>query len=116
MSPTVLGDVPDVARIMQDEPFSPIAPIARFKTLDEVIERANATPFGLTGYVFSKNLRTATLAAEALDVGMVGVNEVAIASADAPFGGIKESGMGREGGSIGIKDYLEAKFIKTRLT
>ncbi len=114
--PTVLGEVPDSAKIMQDEPFSPIAPIARFKTLDEVIARANATPFGLTGYVFSRNLRTATLAAEALDVGMVGVNEVAIASADAPFGGIKESGMGREGGSLGIKDYLEAKFIKTRLT
>lgn len=113
--PTVLGDVPDEARIMQDEPFSPIAPIARFKTLEEVIERANATPFGLTGYVFSRNLRTATLAAEALEVGMVGVNEVGIASAESPFGGIKESGMGREGGSIGIKDYLEAKFIKTRL-
>src|SRR3569623_1227960 len=61
--PTVLGDVPDEARVMQDEPFSPIAPIARFKTLEEVIERANATPFGLTGYVFSRNLRTATLAA-----------------------------------------------------
>jgi succinate-semialdehyde dehydrogenase/glutarate-semialdehyde dehydrogenase len=113
--PTVLGEVPDAAKIMQDEPFSPIAPITRFKTLEEVIERANATPFGLTGYVFSKSLRTATLAAEALEVGMVGVNEVAIASAEAPFGGIKESGMGREGGSLGIKDYLEAKFIKTRL-
>jgi succinate-semialdehyde dehydrogenase/glutarate-semialdehyde dehydrogenase len=113
--PTVLGDVPDDAIIMNEEPFAPIAPLSRFTDLDEVVTRANATPFGLTGYVFSRNLRTATLAAEALEVGMVGVNEVAIASAEAPFGGIKESGMGREGGSLGIKDYLEAKFIKTRL-
>lgn len=114
--PTVLGEVPDSAIIMQEEPFAPIAPIARFTSFEEVMERANATPFGLTGYVFSRNLRTATLAAEALDVGMVGINEVSIASADAPFGGIKESGMGREGGSLGIKDYLEAKFVKTRLS
>jgi len=113
--PTILGEVPDDAAIMQEEPFAPIAPIARFRTFDEVIGRANATPFGLTGYVFSRNITTATLAAEALEVGMVGVNEVSIASAEAPFGGIKESGMGREGGSLGIKDYLDAKFIKTRL-
>ena len=113
--PTVLKDVGDDAAIMQEEPFAPIAPIARFDDLDEVVERANATPFGLTGYVFSRDLRTATLAAEALEVGMVGVNEVIIASAEAPFGGIKESGMGREGGSLGIRDYLEPKFIKTRL-
>jgi succinate-semialdehyde dehydrogenase/glutarate-semialdehyde dehydrogenase len=114
--PTVLGDVPDEATIMNEEPFAPIAPLSRFSDFDDAVMRANSTPFGLTGYVFSRNLRTATLAAEALDVGMVGINEVAIASAEAPFGGIKESGMGREGGSLGIKDYLEAKFIKTRLT
>lgn len=114
--PTVLGEVPDAAVIMQEEPFAPIAPIARFRNLDEVIARANATPFGLTGYVFSQHLTMATFAAEALEVGMVGVNEVGIASAEAPFGGIKESGMGREGGSLGIKDYLEAKFIKIRLS
>ncbi|MBB5047296.1 succinate-semialdehyde dehydrogenase/glutarate-semialdehyde dehydrogenase [Rhodopseudomonas rhenobacensis] len=114
--PTVLGHVPDDATIMIEEPFAPIAPLAVFRDFDDVVARANATPFGLTGYVFSRDLRTATMAAEALEVGMVGINEVAIASADAPFGGIKESGMGREGGSLGIKDYLEAKFIKTRLT
>lgn len=114
--PTVIGDVPDDATIMIEEPFGPIAPLARFSDFDEVVGRANATPFGLTGYVFSRDLRTATLAAEALEVGMVGVNELAIASADAPFGGIKESGMGREGGTLGIKDYLEAKFVKTRLS
>jgi len=113
--PTVLGHVGDDALIMQEEPFAPVAPITPFKTFDEAIARANATPFGLTGYLFSRSQRTATLAAEALEVGMVGVNELAIASAEMPFGGIKESGMGREGGSLGIKDYLEPKFIKTRL-
>src|ERR1700676_3429339 len=114
--PTVLGDVPDEATIMSEEPFAPIGPLSRFNDFGDAVTRANSTPFGLTGYVFSRNLRTATLVAEALEVGMVGVNEVSIASAEAPFGGIKESGMGREGGSLGIKDYLEAKFIKTRLT
>jgi succinate-semialdehyde dehydrogenase/glutarate-semialdehyde dehydrogenase len=113
--PTVLGHVPDEALIMQDEPFAPIAPITTFQSFDEVIARANSTPFGLTGYLFSRSQRTAVLAAEALEVGMVGVNELAIASAEMPFGGVKESGMGREGGSLGIKDYLEPKFIKTKL-
>jgi len=113
--PTVLGRVPDEARIMIEEPFAPVAPIATFKEFDDVVERANSLPFGLAGYVFSKNLRTATLAAEAIEVGMVGVNEVLLAAAEAPFGGIKESGMGREGGALGIRDYLEAKYIKTRL-
>ena len=94
--------------------FAPLAPLARFSNFDEVMGRANATPFGLTGYVFSRDLRIATLAAEGLEVGMVGVNETAIASAEAPFGGIEESGTGREGGTLGIKDYLEAKFVKTR--
>jgi succinate-semialdehyde dehydrogenase / glutarate-semialdehyde dehydrogenase len=112
--PTVLGRVPDHARVMNEEPFGPIAPITTFESFDEVIERANALPFGLAGYVFTSNLKTATLAAEALEVGMVGVNDMLLATAEAPFGGIKESGMGREGGSLGIHDYLEAKYIKTR--
>ena len=113
--PTVLADVPDGARIMSDEPFVPIAPLTRFSTLDEAVARANAVPFGLAGYVFSRSLKTATLASEALEVGMVGVNELLLASAEMPFGGVKESGMGREGGALGLRDYLEAKFIKTRL-
>ena len=113
--PTVLTDVPDHARIMTEEPFVPIAPIARFSDFDEAIARANSVPFGLAGYVFSNSLRTATLAAEALECGMVGVNEMLLATAEAPFGGVKESGMGREGGSLGIKDYLEPKYVKFRL-
>jgi succinate-semialdehyde dehydrogenase / glutarate-semialdehyde dehydrogenase len=113
--PTVLGRVPDDARIMVEEPFGPVAPISTFSDFDEVVERANALPFGLAGYVFSKNLKTATLASEALEVGMVGVNDMLLATAEAPFGGIKESGMGREGGALGIHDYLEPKYIKMRL-
>jgi succinate-semialdehyde dehydrogenase/glutarate-semialdehyde dehydrogenase len=114
-SPTVLGDVPEDARVMREEPFVPIAPIAGFRDFDEAIARANAVPFGLAGYLFTNSLKTATLAAEALEVGMVGVNEMLLASAEMPFGGVKESGLGREGGAIGILDYLEAKFIKTKL-
>ena len=114
-SPTVLGDVPEDARIMTEEPFVPVAPIASFQGFDEVMERANAVPFGLAGYIFTNSLKTATLASEAMETGMVGVNEVLLASAESPFGGIKESGLGREGGSQGIQDYLEAKFIKTKL-
>jgi succinate-semialdehyde dehydrogenase/glutarate-semialdehyde dehydrogenase len=113
--PTVLADVTDRARIMVEEPFVPIAPLTRFSTLEEAVARANSVPFGLAGYVYSRSLKTATLASEALEVGMVGVNEMLLASAEMPFGGVKESGMGREGGALGIRDYLEAKFIKTRL-
>ena len=113
--PTVLDDVPEEARIMNDEPFVPVAPIAAFESFDDVMARANKVPFGLAGYIFTNSLKTATLAAEAMETGMVGVNEMLLASAESPFGGIKESGLGREGGALGIHDYLEAKYIKTRL-
>lgn len=115
LAPTVLADVPDNAMIMHHEPFAPVAPIAPFITFDEAIRKANSTPYGLASYVFSRSLKTATLAAESIEAGMVGVNELAIASAEMPFGGVKESGMGREGGSLGLRDYLEPKFIRTRL-
>jgi succinate-semialdehyde dehydrogenase/glutarate-semialdehyde dehydrogenase len=114
-SPTVLKDVPQHAAIMQHEPFAPIAPIAPFSSFDQAIALANSTPYGLASYLFSRSLKTATLASEAIEAGMVGINEMAIASAEMPFGGVKESGMGREGGAFGIKDYLDPKFIKTRL-
>jgi succinate-semialdehyde dehydrogenase/glutarate-semialdehyde dehydrogenase len=81
---------------------------------EEVIHPANDVPFGLAGYVFSDSLATATRAGEALEVGMVGVNDMVLAAAEIPFGGIKESGMGREGGRLGIFDYLEPKYIKFR--
>ena len=114
-SPTVLDRVPDEARIMSEEPFAPIAPIAAFDGFDEVIARANAVPYGLAGYLFSASLSTANRAAEALEVGMVGVNDLIVASAEIPFGGVKESGMGREGGRLGIFDYLDPKYVKLRL-
>lgn len=115
LAPTVVADVPDDALIMREEPFSPVAPIAAFSTFDEAIRKANSTPYGLASYLFSRSLKTATLASEAIEAGMVGVNELAIASAEMPFGGVKESGLGREGGALGLRDYLEPKFIRTRL-
>ncbi len=113
--PTVLGNVPDSARVMSEEPFGPVAPLTRFSSYDEVMARANGLPFGLAGYLFTKDLGLAARASEDLEVGMLGINEMLLATAEAPFGGIKESGMGREGGSLGIQDYLEAKYIKTKI-
>jgi succinate-semialdehyde dehydrogenase/glutarate-semialdehyde dehydrogenase len=113
--PTVLADVPERADIMTTEPFAPVAPIASFSSFDEAIERANNVPFGLAAYVFSNSLSVATRASEALESGMVGVNDMLLASAEIPFGGAKESGIGREGGQLGIRDYLEPKYIKFRL-
>ena len=99
---------------MIDEPFGPIAPVSDFDTFDDVITRANGTPFGLASYVWTKSLETANRAANALEAGMVGVNDMLLAAAEIPFGGIKESGFGREGGQLGIFDYLEAKYVKMR--
>lgn len=113
--PTVMCDVPDSARIMSEEPFGPVAPLTSFNDYDEVMGRANSLPFGLAGYIFTNSLRTANMASEQLEVGMIGINEMLLATAEAPFGGIKESGYGREGGSLGVKDYLEPKYIKTKL-
>lgn len=113
--PTVLGRVPDDALVMTEEPFGPIAPLTTFTDYDDVMQRANSLPFGLAGYIFTNDLGNATRASEDLEVGMVGVNEMLLATAEAPFGGIKESGMGREGGSLGIHDYLEPKYVKMKL-
>jgi succinate-semialdehyde dehydrogenase/glutarate-semialdehyde dehydrogenase len=115
LAPTALADVPEDALIMRQEPFAPVAPISPFSSFDEAIRLANSTSYGLASYLFSNSLKTATLASEAIKAGMVGVNELGIASAEMPFGGVKESGMGREGGALGIRDYLEPKFIRTRL-
>ena len=116
IEPTVLADVPDNAIIMQDEPFAPVAPIAGFTDLEDVLARANSTPFGLAAYVFTNNSELAAVTAERLEAGMVGINETLLATAEAPFGGVKESGFGREGGALGIRDYLEAKYIRHRLS
>ena len=113
--PTVLNNVPDNADIMQVEPFGPVAPIVKFHDLEEGFAKANNTNFGLAGYVFTSSLKNAHLASEKLEVGMVGVNDMLLASAEIPFGGIKESGFGREGGSLGILDYLVPKYTKFKI-
>ena len=94
---------------------APVAPIAGFRTLDDVLDRANAVPYGLAGYVFTHDAALADLNGEGLEVGMVGVNETMLATAEAPFGGVKESGFGREGGALGIKDYHEPKYVRRKL-
>jgi len=112
-SPTVLVDVPAEARILHEEPFVPVAPILEFEDFDEVLARANALRFGLAAYLFTRDLGIAERAADGLEAGMVGINDFALAAAEAPFGGVKESGMGRESGALGIREYLEPKTIKT---
>jgi succinate-semialdehyde dehydrogenase/glutarate-semialdehyde dehydrogenase len=109
--PTIITDLPDDAKLMTEEPFGPIAPVVPFKTFDEVVERANALPFGLASYAFTNSTTTATAIGEALQSGMVGVNSVAISTPETPFGGIKESGYGQEGGIEGLEAYTNRKFI-----
>lgn len=113
--PTVLTRVTTSMRIMKEEPFCPVAPIVGFADLDDAIEKANATEYGLAAYVFTQNTRTAFLASERLDVGMVGVNHLLLAAAETPFGGVKKSGFGREAGAEGIEDYTVSKTINIKL-
>jgi succinate-semialdehyde dehydrogenase/glutarate-semialdehyde dehydrogenase len=113
--PTVLAEVKDTMNIMHEEPFCPVAPITTFTDLEDGLAKANATEFGLAGYVFTRDTKTAFLAAEGLDTGMVGVNNLVIAAAEVPFGGIKQSGFGREGGSEGIEAYTVTKYINILL-
>ncbi|MFD2250388.1 succinate-semialdehyde dehydrogenase/glutarate-semialdehyde dehydrogenase [Pseudochelatococcus lubricantis] len=107
--PTVLKDVPDDAKALAEENFGPIAAITPFGSADEVYARANAGGFGLAAYVFTQSAARAREAVAGIEAGMVGVNSFALAAAEAPFGGIKLSGMGREGGSEGIHDFLNIK-------
>jgi len=109
--PTVLTDVPESARIMHEEPFGPVAVMLRFKETDEMLTRANKLPYGLASYAFTTDAKTATKVADALESGMVTINHFGIALPETPFGGIKDSGFGHEGGSEGLQVYLQAKFI-----
>ena len=109
--PTVLTDVPDNARIMNEEPFGPVAVMLRFKETDDVLERANKLPFGLASYAFTKNAKTAGKVADALESGMVTINHFGIALPETPFGGVKDSGFGHEGGSEGLQVYMQTKFV-----
>jgi len=108
---TVLTDVPADARILKEEVFGPVAPITGFDTVEEGIAAANDTEYGLAAYIYTQSLDRALRVAEGIESGMVGVNRGVISDAAAPFGGIKESGFGREGGSEGIEEYLDTKYI-----
>lgn len=109
--PTILTDVTCEMKLAKEETFGPVAPIFRFKTEEEAIQIANDTEFGLASYVFTKDLARAMRVSERLEYGMVGVNEGIISNEVSPFGGVKESGLGREGSKYGIDDYLELKYI-----
>ena len=116
VEPTIIAGVTDNMVCMSEETFGPLAPVSTFKTEEEAIERANATPFGLAAYLFTENLTRAIHLAEKLEYGIVGVNDGGPSVAQAPFGGWKESGLGREGGHHGIDEYLETKYISVKLS
>ena len=109
--PTVLTDVPANARIMTEEPFGPVAVMMRFKDTDKMLAEANSLPFGLASYAFTKDGKMAAKVADALDSGMVSINHFGIALPETPFGGVKDSGFGHEGGVEGLNAYLSAKFV-----
>jgi succinate-semialdehyde dehydrogenase/glutarate-semialdehyde dehydrogenase len=109
--PTVLADVPQEADIMSNEPFGPVAVCRPFETFDDAIEQANRLPYGLAAFAFTENGRRANLLGDAIESGMVGINTFAISTPDSPFGGVKESGFGSEGGPEGLESYFVTKAI-----
>lgn len=113
--PTVLTDVRDDMLVMREETFGPVAPIATFENEDEVIERANRGPYGLAAYFYTRDLSRAWRVAERLEYGIIGLNDALPSVAQAPFGGYKESGLGREGGTEGMEAFLETKYVSMGL-
>ena len=113
--PTVLAGVGDGARLLKEEIFGPVAPIATFSDEEEAIAAANDTEYGLVAYVYTSNLKRAFRVVEGLETGMVGLNQGLVSNAGAPFGGVKQSGFGREGGKEGIEEYLETKYVAMKL-
>jgi succinate-semialdehyde dehydrogenase/glutarate-semialdehyde dehydrogenase len=109
--PTVLGEVTAAMRIASEETFGPVAPLFRFKTERQAIDMANDTEFGLAAYFFSRDMGRIWRVAEGLEYGMVGINTGILSTAVAPFGGIKQSGIGREGSKYGMDEYLEIKYL-----
>ena len=109
LEPAVLAEVPDDARIMSEEPFGPVAALTGFSDFDDALRRANSTPFGLAAYGFTGDHGKAEKLSKRLHAGMVGINTFMVAHAEAPFGGIDHSGMGREGGRDAIRDYQNTK-------
>jgi succinate-semialdehyde dehydrogenase / glutarate-semialdehyde dehydrogenase len=109
--PTVLTNVPRDARIMNEEPFGPVAVISPFRSFDDVVQEANRLPFGLASYAFTRSTKTATAIAASVEAGMMTVNHIGLALPEVPFGGVKDSGYGSEGGSEAIEAYLNTKFV-----
>jgi succinate-semialdehyde dehydrogenase/glutarate-semialdehyde dehydrogenase len=110
-APTVLADITDDARLLKEEIFGPVAPVKPFATEEEAIAAANDTEFGLVAYLFTSDIKRSLRVTEALETGMVGLNQGIVSNAAAPFGGVKHSGFGREGGYEGIEEYLENKYV-----
>jgi succinate-semialdehyde dehydrogenase/glutarate-semialdehyde dehydrogenase len=110
-APTVLAEVPDDARLLAEEIFGPVAPIATFSSDEQAIDAANRTEYGLVAYVYTRDLDRAFRVCEAIETGMVGLNQGVVSNPAAPFGGVKQSGFGREGGYEGISEYLETKYV-----
>ena len=113
--PTVLDDVPTEARVFREEIFGPVAPVGAFESEEDAIARANDTEYGLVAYVFTNDLKRAIRVCEALETGMVGLNQGMVSNAGAPFGGVKQSGIGREGGHEGLEEFLETKYVAVNL-
>ena len=109
--PTVLTGVPADARVLTEEIFGPVAPIVTFRTDDEAIDEANRTPFGLAAYAYTRDLARVIHLTERLETGMLGINTGIVSNPAAPFGGVKQSGLGREGGFEGIDEYLETVYV-----
>jgi succinate-semialdehyde dehydrogenase/glutarate-semialdehyde dehydrogenase len=113
--PTVLGQVPDDARLLKEEIFGPVAPVTSVESEEDAIAKANDTEFGLVAYVYTRDIKRALRVCEGLETGMVGLNQGMVSNAGAPFGGVKQSGVGREGGNEGIHEYLETKYVAVNL-
>jgi succinate-semialdehyde dehydrogenase/glutarate-semialdehyde dehydrogenase len=109
--PTVMTDVPKDAKIMNEEPFGPLAPIASFASFDEVVEEANRLPYGLAAYAYTRSTHTAAAIGAAIESGMISINHHGLALPEVPFGGVKDSGYGSEGGAEAIEAYLNTKFV-----
>jgi succinate-semialdehyde dehydrogenase/glutarate-semialdehyde dehydrogenase len=112
---TVLADLPEDARAMREEPFGPLALINPFSSIDEAVEKANALPFGLAAYAFTHSARNADRLAEGIEAGNVSINTLEASVAETPFGGVKESGYGREGGMEGLSHYTVVKNVSHRM-
>ena len=110
-APTVLVDVPLEAKVFNDEPFGPVAAVRSFNTLEEAIAEANRLPYGLAGYAFTRSLKNAHLLSQRVEVGMLWINQPALPSAEMPFGGLKDSGYGSEGGPEALETYLNTRAI-----